>query len=177
MSNPPSLTPIDEKARDFAIKAHGNMTRKFSNVLYINHPIEIAARLKTFNVDRSIIAAAYLHDVVEDTNVKIDVIYDTFGEEVANLVKEMTSDKVLAKQIGKAIYLTERINHMSSQARLLKLADRENNVKGLQEDPQDFALRYAEETSYILTHLEFSPSTIEQEFIDSIWKYIRPFLP
>ncbi|MBR5277934.1 MAG: bifunctional (p)ppGpp synthetase/guanosine-3',5'-bis(diphosphate) 3'-pyrophosphohydrolase [Clostridia bacterium] len=77
----------------FAVKAHDGMRRKQSNSPYILHPMEAAVIVGTLTDDQNIIAAAALHDVVEDANVTIEEIELRFGSRVKELVASETEDK------------------------------------------------------------------------------------
>ena len=77
----------------FAVKAHDGMRRKKSDAPYILHPMEAAVIVGTMTDDQSLIAAAALHDVVEDTDVTIEEIEERFGERVRELVQSETEDK------------------------------------------------------------------------------------
>ena len=77
----------------FAVKAHDGMRRKKSEVPYILHPLEAAVIVGTMTSDQNIIAAAVLHDVVEDTDATLDEIREHFGQRVWELVQSETEDK------------------------------------------------------------------------------------
>ena len=77
----------------FAVKAHDGMRRKKSEVPYILHPLEAAVIVGTMTSDQNIIAAAVLHDVVEDTDATLDEIRAHFGQRVWELVQSETEDK------------------------------------------------------------------------------------
>ena len=77
----------------FAVKAHDGMRRKKSTAPYILHPMEAAGIVGTMTDDQSIIAAAALHDVVEDAGVSIEEVGEKFGERVKELVGSETEDK------------------------------------------------------------------------------------
>ena len=77
----------------FAVKAHDGMRRKKSEVPYILHPVEAAVIASTMTDDQNIIAAAILHDVVEDAGVDIEEIEERFGKRVRELVASETEDK------------------------------------------------------------------------------------
>ena len=77
----------------FAVKAHDGMRRKKSNAPYILHPMEAAVIVGTMTDDQDLIAAAALHDVVEDANITIDEIEEKFGKRVRELVQSETEDK------------------------------------------------------------------------------------
>ena len=77
----------------FAVKAHDGMRRKKSEVPYILHPMEAAVIVGTMTDDQNLIAAAALHDVVEDAGITIEEIEKKFGARVRELVASETEDK------------------------------------------------------------------------------------
>ena len=77
----------------FAVKAHDGMRRKKSEAPYILHPIEAAVIVGTMSEDQNLIAAAALHDVVEDAGITIEEIEERFGKRVRDLVASETEDK------------------------------------------------------------------------------------
>lgn len=81
------------EAITFAVKVHDGMRRKKSEVPYILHPLEVAVIVGTMTSDQNVIAAAVLHDVVEDTNTKMEEIENMFGKRVTELVSAETEDK------------------------------------------------------------------------------------
>ena len=81
------------EAIEFAVKAHDGMRRKKSEAPYILHPMEAAVIVGTMTDDQNLIAAAALHDVVEDANITIDEIEEKFGKRVRELVESETEDK------------------------------------------------------------------------------------
>ena len=77
----------------FAVKAHDGMRRKHSSLPYILHPMEAAVIVGTMTADQDVIAAAVLHDVVEDAGISMEEIEEKFGERVRQLVTSETEDK------------------------------------------------------------------------------------
>ena len=77
----------------FAVKAHDGMRRKKSDIPYILHPMEAAVIVGTMTSDQNMIAAAALHDVVEDAEISIEDIEAKFGKRVRELVESETEDK------------------------------------------------------------------------------------
>jgi len=84
---------ILDDAVKFAVDAHAGMTRKIGNKPYILHPMEVAAIVGTMTGDEETLAAAVLHDVVEDTEYCLEDIEAAFGRRVAALVSSETEDK------------------------------------------------------------------------------------
>ena len=77
----------------FAVKAHDGMRRKKSDAPYILHPMEAAVIVGTMSDDQNLIAAAALHDVVEDAGITIEEVEARFGKRVRELVESETEDK------------------------------------------------------------------------------------
>ena len=82
-----------EDALRFAIDAHSGMVRKAAGTPYILHPLEVASIAATMTKDEEVLAAAVLHDVVEDTSHTLDEIEERFGKRVAELVAAETENK------------------------------------------------------------------------------------
>ena len=136
--------------------------------------MQVADILKTYSSDPHVIAAALLHDTIEDTDTSYTELEATFGKKVANLVKELTSDKNISNKVE---YLTKKMIHMSPDALLIKLADRLSNVSDLQNDKK-FALRYSAQTQGILSNV-LSKRKIDRtamRIINQIRKKIEPFI-
>ena len=83
-------TPLINKAKMLAGKAHEGQFRKYSGLPYIVHPIEVATIVQTVEHSEEMIAAALLHDVVEDTDYSFEDIAKEVSPEVADLVKGLT---------------------------------------------------------------------------------------
>tara|TARA_X000000950_G_scaffold65075_1_gene79837 strand:+ start:17881 stop:20019 length:2139 start_codon:yes stop_codon:yes gene_type:complete len=131
---------VEEKALNkayvFAMKAHGSQLRA-SGDLYFSHPLEVAGILADMKFDSSTIITALLHDVVEDTNYKLNDIKTNFGNEISLLVDGVTK---LSKLEGK----TDKFNQAENFRKLLlatsvdirvllvKLADRLHNMRTIQ---------------------------------------------
>ena len=87
------MMELVSEAIAFAVKAHDGMRRKKSEAPYILHPLEAAVIVGTMSDDQNLIAAAALHDVVEDAGVTIEEIEARFGKRVRELVGSETEDK------------------------------------------------------------------------------------
>jgi GTP diphosphokinase / guanosine-3',5'-bis(diphosphate) 3'-diphosphatase len=125
------------KAAEAAAKWHVGQKRKGAAAEpYINHLIEVAslvAQAQDGN-DPALIAAAFLHDAVEDQNVSPATIAAMFGEDTAALVAEVTDDKSLPKAERKRLQV-EKAPHKSRRAKILKLADKTSNLRAMVESP------------------------------------------
>jgi GTP diphosphokinase / guanosine-3',5'-bis(diphosphate) 3'-diphosphatase len=130
-------------AISFAADKHRNQRRKDHEASpYINHTIAVATLLATEgNVDdETVLIAAVLHDTVEDTNTTFEELEKEFGPEVADIVREVTDDKTLAKEVRKLLQI-ENARKASPRAKQLKIADKICNIKDvLESPPKDWSL-------------------------------------
>ena len=148
---------LESDARDFAEKAHEGQKRKLSKEPYSNHPKRVAEIVKNHKKSKeieSLAAAAHLHDTLEDTPTTYDELEKKFGKLVASLVKELSSDKIQIKLMGKAHYLANKMKGMTSWALVIKLADRLDNVSDLATATPEFRDRYKQETIDIIREIE-----------------------
>lgn len=124
------------RAADFAARGHAGQTRKGARRdPYINHLAEVAALVAASPAaDADTVAAAYLHDLVEDGHASQDEIRAEFGAAVAAIVEELTDDMTLPDSERKQRQVDE-IAGKSRAARLVKLADKASNVGGIADDP------------------------------------------
>ncbi len=129
------------RAAAFAAERHRDQRRKGSEAApYINHPLALANLLATCGVDDpAVLAAALLHDTVEDTETTPEELADAFGADVAAIVVEVTDDKSLPKAERKRMQV-EHAAHLSDQAKLVKLADKVCNLRDLSHSPPDWPL-------------------------------------
>jgi guanosine-3',5'-bis(diphosphate) 3'-pyrophosphohydrolase len=121
----------------FAAERHRRQVRKGRGATpYINHPVRVADLL--WNVggvhDVDILAAAILHDTIEDTDATVDELERLFGRAAAAYVLEVSDDKSLPKAERKRLQV-EHASRLSRGARLIKLADKIANVSDLDADP------------------------------------------
>ena len=145
-----------EKALEFATQAHKGQLRKGGQP-YIVHPIRVAENVKRFKESSDLdmlIAAAYLHDTIEDTNITYYDIVKEFGPGIASIVLELTTDEDMKNELGKKRYLQIKLKNMSSWALVIKLCDRLDNVIDLKNCNTEFRNKYIDETNDILDYLE-----------------------
>ncbi len=123
-------------ANAFSAVKHIDQRRKNSkNDPYINHPIEVAKIISNAGIDdTNTLAAALLHDTVEDTKTTYEELVSNFGKEIADIVMECTDDKKLTKVERKKLQITHA-QSISKEAKIVKLADKISNLKSLQTDP------------------------------------------
>jgi guanosine-3',5'-bis(diphosphate) 3'-pyrophosphohydrolase len=127
------------RAIEFAAKKHRMQRRKDSDASpYINHPIALMHVLCIDGGirDPRILAAAALHDTIEDTETTPAELIAEFGADVADLVVEMTDDKSLPKMERKRLQI-EHARHMSRDGALVKLADKICNLRDIAASPPE----------------------------------------
>lgn len=121
----------------FAADKHRNQRRKDTDASpYINHPIALARLLacEALEQDGDILAAAALHDTVEDTDTTFEEIKAEFGGAIADIVREVTDDKSIEKAERKRLQI-EHAAHASMAAKAVKLADKICNLRDLSSAP------------------------------------------
>lgn len=155
--NPRADEDLLNRAYVYAMKAHGTQKRA-SGDPYFSHPLEVAAILTELRVDDETIAAAMLHDTIEDTETTRTDIENRFGEDIATLVEGLTKIKKLdlvSKKAAQAENLRKMLLAVAEDARVLlvKLADRLHNMRTLHYVPPDKRARIAEETLEIYAPL------------------------
>jgi myo-inositol-1(or 4)-monophosphatase len=132
--------PLYEKAVIFAAAAHSGMTRKGSRIPYLSHPVEAAAIVAEMTDDQELIAAAVLHDVIEDTEVTVQDLTTYFGERIAYYVGCETEDKrrELPPESTWMFRKQESINFLLNRAdrnaKMLALADKLSNLRSIARD-------------------------------------------
>lgn len=120
----------------FAARKHSAQRRKDAEASpYINHPIALAHLLAGHGItDRNVLAAALLHDTIEDTDTTSAELEGAFGEKIASIVREVTDDKSLKKAERKRLQI-EHAAHASREAKLVKLADKISNLRDIAASP------------------------------------------
>lgn len=123
----------------FAAQAHNGSYRKGTKIPYILHPMEAAAIVGGMTEDTEIIAAAVLHDTVEDTSATIDQIRDLFGERVAELVAAESEDKRKDRPAGdtwmeRKKEALDRMASHSIDAKMVALGDKLSNMRAIARD-------------------------------------------
>ncbi len=162
------------KALDAAARWHVHQRRKGeAKEPYINHPIEVANLVAqaTDGADPNLIAAALLHDVIEDCGVSFSLIVDCFGFDVGDLVMEVTDDKTLPATERKRRQV-DTAPQKSPRAKLIKLADKTSNLRTIASSPPagwspDRRLEYVLFACEVAEGLRGSNTFLEKQFDDA----------
>ena len=178
--DPDANEDLLNRAYVYAMKAHGNQTRA-SGEAYFNHPLEVAAILADMKLDDATIAAALLHDTVEDTEATQQEIHEKFGPEIAALVDGLTKIKQLdrvTKEATQAENLRKLLIAMSRDVRVLlvKLADRLHNMRTLHHVKPEKRTRIAQETMDIYAPLagRMGMQLVRDELEDIAFRILNP---
>jgi GTP pyrophosphokinase len=178
--HPKADVAIIERAYAAADKAHAGQLRK-SGEPYITHPVAVAQILADLGIGSKTLAAALLHDTVEDTDYTLDMVRADFGDEIAMLVDGVTKlDKLKYGDSAQAETVRKMVVAMSKDIRVLviKLADRLHNARTWGFVPPEAAERKARETLEIYAPLahRLGIQTIKWELEDLSFAVLYPKL-
>jgi (p)ppGpp synthase/HD superfamily hydrolase len=155
---------VVEKARVFATAAHGAVAqlRKYTNEPYIVHPAEVASIVRSVPHTDEMVAAAWLHDVVEDTGVTNETIRAEFGDKVAELVGWLTDVSRPDHGNRAARKAVDRAHSASApaEAQTIKYADLISNTRSIATHDEKFAKTYFEEKRLLLEVMDKGDVTL-----------------
>src|SRR5215471_14984625 len=178
--NPNSNEALLDRAYVYAMKAHGSQVRA-SGDPYFSHPLEVAAILTDLKLDDATIAAALLHDTIEDTPATRAEIDELFGRDIGTLVEGLTKLKKLdlvTKEAKQAENLRKLLLAIADDVRVLlvKLADRLHNMRTLAHVPPEARRRIAEETLDIYAPLaaRMGMHEMQEELEDLAFRELNP---
>lgn len=150
------ISKLEERAKRFATYHHRNQTRKYQNLPYIVHPEAVANIIRTINHSEEMIAASWLHDVVEDCDVTLEDIEKEFGQEVRDLVEMLTDVSKPSdgnRKIRKAID-HEHSAKASPDGQTIKVADLIHNSLDILQNDKNFARVFLKEKKLLLKVLD-----------------------
>ena len=139
MANRPLDTELLDRAIIFAVRAHAGTERRGKGYPYIVHPLEALEIVSTMTADQELLAAAVLHDTVEDTAVTLAQLQAIFGERIAKLVAD-ESDEVhegLSEEESwhaRKRAAIERLSRASRDAKMVALGDKLSNMRAIARD-------------------------------------------
>lgn len=139
MANKPMNTELLDRAIIFAVRAHAGTERRGKGFPYIVHPMEAVEIVATITADQELLAAAALHDTVEDTDVTVEQLRAEFGDRIAALVAS-ESDVVMAGVSEEDSWHTrkkaaiDRLAAASHDAKIVALGDKLSNMRAIARD-------------------------------------------
>jgi (p)ppGpp synthase/HD superfamily hydrolase len=155
---------LEARAAAFAAHHHARIDqrRKYTGHPYIEHPAAVAELVRSVPHDEGMLAAAWLHDTVEDTGVTLLEISHVFGLTVATLVESLTDVSTPADGNRAARKAIDRAHtaHTSPRAKTVKLADLIDNSSTILEHDRDFARVYLQEKRLLLAVLRDGDPTL-----------------
>ena len=139
MANQPLNTDLLDRAILFAVKAHASTERRGKGYPYIIHPLEAVEIVATMTADQELLAAAALHDTVEDTDVTVEQIRMEFGERVASLVAAESDEMPEGVSEAESWHARkqaaiDRLAHASHDAKMVALGDKLSNMRAIARD-------------------------------------------
>ncbi len=123
--------PLTQAALEFAEQHHARQRRPADGAPFLIHPVEVAALLERERYPDHVVAAAVLHDVLEDTDVKEGELEDRFGVEVSDLVAAVSDDPAIANVDARKEELRERVRKTGGHALAVYAADKISRVREL----------------------------------------------
>ena len=139
MANNPLNTAVLDRAIIFAVKAHSGTERRGKGYPYIVHPLEAVEIVATMTADQELLAAAALHDTVEDTDVTVEQIRKEFGDRVAELVASESDDMPVGVSEKDSWHARkqaaiDRLSKASREAKMVALGDKLSNMRTIARD-------------------------------------------
>ena len=139
MANKPLDTTLLDRAIVFAVRAHAGTERRGKGFPYIVHPMEAMEIVATMTPDQELLAAAALHDTVEDTDVTVEQIREEFGERIASLVasESDTLPEGVSEEDSwhaRKQAAIDRLSHASHDAKIVALGDKLSNMRAIARD-------------------------------------------
>jgi RelA/SpoT family (p)ppGpp synthetase len=178
--NPKTDEDLLNRAYVYAMRAHGEQKRA-SGDPYISHPLEVAAILTELKLDDATVAAALLHDTIEDTDATRAEIDRLFGHEIGLLVEGLTKLKrleLVSKEAKQAENLRKLLLAIADDVRvlLIKFADRLHNMRTLAHRPPEARRRTADETLEIYAPLagRMGMQEMREELEDLAFRELNP---
>jgi hypothetical protein len=164
---------LEKRARDFAIKAHAevNQRRKYTGEPYIGHPEEVVGLVRSVPHTPEMLAAAWLHDTVEDTNITHTDIQREFGDHVSALVWALTDEPAVSGGPNRAMRkqaTLERLSQSPPEAQTIKYADIIANSASIRDNDPKFWKVYQREVSALLEAMDRGDATLRQHAISVV---------
>lgn len=149
-----------DKAREFAVKWHGAQIRKYTGEPYVNHLAAVAHLVSIVPHTEGMLAAAWLHDVVEDTPVRQCDIFKLFGPGVSVAVSFLTDSGLGKNRAEKKEFYKNQLESAPPYVKTIKLADLIDNTESIVQHDPNFAKVYMKEKAALLQVLTDGDPTL-----------------
>lgn len=166
-------------AKFVATTAHAGQTRKFSGLPYITHPAGVVAFLEKFNVGENILAAAWCHDVIEDTSITYESLELVIGTQVTDIVQELTNYKFPEGTSRVTEYWANvmRLVQASHQAQTGKCGDVYDNCKDVYAQDPVYGARFIAEKFFLVRLLYLAQGDVRQAVLNLLADVYRSMTP
>jgi (p)ppGpp synthase/HD superfamily hydrolase len=169
------MSKLSLKAKNFAERAHKDQVRKYSGELYSVHLREVAGLCAEVGCRDEVVAAAWLHDIVEDQGISFRFLTEVFGLDVSQLVEELTDiskpsdgNRDVRKRLDR-----EHSAKASPEGQTIKLADLISNSRDIVARDPHFAVTYMREKELLLPLLKEGNQVLWQRAKDILDQYKR----
>ena len=159
------MSDLVKRAMDIAREAHAKQKRKYTGEAYFSHPLAVAGMVAGAGGTKAMVAAALLHDVVEDCGVSLSLLAEHFGHEVADLVYWLTDVSIGNPGNRKYRKAMDR-DHIAKapvEAKTIKLADMIDNSRSIVQHDPDFAKVYMREKRALLEVLQHGDASLYRQ--------------
>ncbi len=177
-----SSNSVIDLVKDLAIRLHGDQKRKYSGDPYYTHLFRVSDTVREYGGDDSMIMAALLHDVIEDTPttdeeliLELETIVDPqMARDIANLVVELTDVYTkenfpdLNRRARKEME-AKRLGEVSSRAQTIKYADLLDNGEDIMKNDPSFGRVYIKKKERILNYMKYGDRILYNKCLDSIY--------
>jgi len=171
------ISDLERRAMEFAYEAHEGQDRKYNGMPYIIHPAEVVSILRAVDPHPAMLAAAWLHDVVEDCEITNEAIREEFGDEVADLVDWVTDpepyrDPSYGNRAKRKEAIRMRLGMAPVDAQNIKVADLMSNTRSIIAYDKGFAKIYLPEKDALLATLTKAHQILRMQAYDLLGKAV-----
>jgi (p)ppGpp synthase/HD superfamily hydrolase len=161
------------KAIYWAKKYHGDQKRK-SGEAYYTHPLEVAYMISEYKLKTDVIVASILHDIIEDTEVTVGMIQDTFGHRIAQMVDMLTRDRPDGSKLSVEEIINNAYKKNDKEVLLIKVIDRLHNMQTIHFIKPEKQQELAKETlkNIAMISVELDNINLEERIYMSSYKVV-----
>lgn len=162
------MSNLAKRAAFFAIKAHGQQVRKYTGKPYVTHTREVADIVEAAGGTPEMVAAAHLHDVIEDTPTTRKQVEAAFGPVVAQMVADLSDQIPMAfgNREARKRAESDRIAQCSAEVQTVKLADIISNARSISKHDPEFAKTFVAECLYLTERMTRGDATLRARALE-----------